>query len=787
MIVDVYIGSTKLDLYKDDSINLSSSVLDIQDITKNTTDFTKAFTVPASSVNNKLFKHYYNANIENTFDARVKVSGRIELGGLPFKTGKFVLNTVSVKKGKPSSYNINFTGDLVKLTDLFGKDELKDLDLSEFDHTYSYANVLQGLKTSLFTDKNIIYSTFYKRQLYYNGDPIDETNEEKLVNIAYHNSSQSNGIKWDELNPSIRLIKIIEAIETKYGLTFTRQFFDSVNFSNAYMWLNNTEETESSNAIATVNFDSGDNTYMDFSTNVGTYNTIGEFLIYWRLYLSVFPASGYEDIQYKVIMYDGDTVIKEESNLQGDTVTIERIRDEQNTGDRDYLIRYEVVADQDFQYTCTLQQRRYEYPFAEQNYFTYGSSQSIERSMIISKVIPKMKVLDFMKGLFNAFKLVVIPENENTFYINDLNSYYAEGDLIDLTKYIDFDKTTVSRGKVLNEINLTFQEPETLLNNQFEINTGSAYGDEEVLIKDSNGDLLDGESLDLELPFEQITYERLTDQETNLKTNFLYGGVFDREINAVNPKAHIHYNVNRSVGSSFPISILDATGTANEINGYINMPNHSNANSEGNAFLFSREVNEFDGNVMGNNLYTNYHQKYVENLFNIKRRDFDFNSKNIPLSILTKLSLNDLIVIKDNNYRVNKYDLNLVTGEAKYQLFNVFESDVKRINTTDLYLFFDSNTSTQSINVSNLNEQGYTATKQDAGFGTDWLTITSSGDILTLTLDPNDTVERVMSVLIESNSNSSNFTLAVEQESGGITFDTTLLTWDSTQITFDNE
>lgn len=787
MIVSIYIEDTKIDLFKDESISLSSSVLDVQDIAKNTTDFTKSFTVPASSSNNKVFKHYYNANIENTFDARVKVDGRIDLGGLPFKKGKFVLNSVSVKSGKPSSYSINFTGNLVKLTDLFGKDELKDLNLSEFDHVYSYANVLQGLKSSLFTDRNIIYSLFSKKRLYYNADPADQTNEDNIVNIAYEDSSQPNGVQWDHLNPSIKLIKIIEAIESKYSITFTRDFFNSIDFTNLYMWLNNSEDIDSSRAAATVNFDSGVDTYMDFSTNVGTYNTANQFFKYWKLWLSVFPAPGYEDIQYKVIVYDESNVLQENSGLQGDTVTYQRLRDEQNQGGYDYNIRYEVVASEDFQYTCTLSQTLIITFFEQENFLTYGSSQSIDRRMILSSVVPKIKVIDFMKGLFNAYKLVVIPEDENTFYINSLNSYYAQGDLIDITKYVDFSKAPVNRGKILNEINLNFQQPETILNTEFENNTGVAYGDEEVLIKDSNSDLLDGDSIDLELPFEQIVYERLTDQETGLKTLVLYAGVFDKELSPVNPKPHIHYTINRSVGNSFPIAIIDATGTANKIDGLFNFMNHSYSNSEGSAFLFSNESNEYDGVTMSSTLYKNYHESYVKNLFNIKRRDFKYTCKSLPLHILTKLSLNDLIKIKDDSYRINKYDLDLESGKVVFDLFNVFESDVKSITIgAQTYIYFESGTTTQSIEVANLEDQGYTATKTDVGFGTDWVTITSLGDTLTFTLDPNDTVERQMNVLIESNANSSNFTIGIEQEAGTITFDTTALTWDTTNITFDN-
>ena len=103
MIVTLYIGGVKLDLFKDENISVNSSIANIEDITKNQTDFTKTFTVPASDNNNKIFKHYYDADIDNSFDARIKVDGEIKLDGLPFRKGKFRLSKVAVKKGNPSS------------------------------------------------------------------------------------------------------------------------------------------------------------------------------------------------------------------------------------------------------------------------------------------------------------------------------------------------------------------------------------------------------------------------------------------------------------------------------------------------------------------------------------------------------------------------------------------------------------------------------------------------------------------------------------------------------------
>lgn len=130
MTTKIYIEGRLIDLFKDETMELNSSIANTDDITKINSDYTKTFTVPASDNNNTIFKHFYNADIDNTFDARTKKDAYIEMDGFPFRTGKIRLEKVSVKKGKASSYTINFWGNLVNFKQLIKEDELNSLDLS---------------------------------------------------------------------------------------------------------------------------------------------------------------------------------------------------------------------------------------------------------------------------------------------------------------------------------------------------------------------------------------------------------------------------------------------------------------------------------------------------------------------------------------------------------------------------------------------------------------------------------------------------------------------------------
>ena len=155
-MVNLFINGELLDQYADESVDIVSSVLDVSDITKNTGDYSKSFTVPASKNNNRLFKHWYNASIDNGFDARSKVEGSIDIDGVPFKLGKWRLNKCNIVKGRLESYTINFFGNLPNISDTIGEDMLSDLAFPALDHEWTSDNVIDGLEGNLLTATSFI-------------------------------------------------------------------------------------------------------------------------------------------------------------------------------------------------------------------------------------------------------------------------------------------------------------------------------------------------------------------------------------------------------------------------------------------------------------------------------------------------------------------------------------------------------------------------------------------------------------------------------------------------------
>ena len=809
MITTLYIQGSKLDQHADESVEVNSSVLDISDITKNTGDYTKTFTVPASKINNRIFKHWYDANIDNSFDARTKVNGEIHLDGILFKMGRFRLTKVNVKKNKPDSYTINFFGNLVNLKDTLGKDEIKDLDLSYFNHSYNSSNVRVGLTSenpvyynlggNVIAAGDIIYNLLAKKQ-YYIDTANQNTTDPNTRNIAYRDINSNTGVVWNDLRPSIKIIRLIEAIENKYNaadydnpIVFSRDFFGTTEFTQLYMWLNPNEDKKVGGGTQIIKWDGRDfapTYYIDQATSIGTYTFGADFQEQrLRLILNITPIAGYEAVPYDIILYVNGVEYAVFPRV-GENIASLNIPQVYFSTSVTY---WEIRTSEAFSYTAILEQKRQYWDFQTNSYEinepearTSASTQIISGDFIVSDEVPNILILDFIKGLFNMFKLVILPQDDGTLYVDSLQSYYSKGGLYDVTKYIDFEKYDVNRGEILNEIELKYSEAQTIVAMRFEANNNRGYGDSKVILKDDNDKILDGESLKFTLPFEQVVYERLPDLATGDLTGYQYGAIIDESSEPVNPKLLIFYNSFEGQLGNVDLGFIQDNGLRINIPGSINTPFHQYELDNPNfSVLFEAEFSTYTGIALTNSLYKNHYQDYVQSIFNPKKRNFVFKAV-LPLHIITNIQLNDTLEIKGNYYRIDKYSYNLLTGETTLNLINNFDESIggsAKAVPLQPVVYTGSSAGIETIQVTNLS--GKTVSKIDIGSGTSWVTLSESGNNLSIDISANTTINpRAMG--IDLGNGSLTIDLSLFQSGINLTADNNSVTADSNIITADN-
>lgn len=353
--IQLYVGNKRLDLFGDESIEITSSIQDAKDISKVFTDYSKTFDVPASTENNKIFKHFYNFNITSgAFDARVRHVARIEINHMPFKKGKIFLNGVTMNDNKPHMYNVTFFGNTVSLKDIFGDDKLialnnytgETLGLNNFDHEYSYTSIkdiFSSYGLQKFSDSSaLIYPLITSKKRLFYDSTISNTDLRNFDGNIYAPSSgydvdryRKRGVKPEDLKPAIKVYHIIKAIQEKYNLNFipddtpgTKDFFSKENeaFANLYLWLSNssgniTGELADDEYIYKQRVTSWTQIYETNNIESDNLSVDGEDLVIKnfepekinifgenpRFVIEVHPDSSYLNVKYRIRFIDKET------------------------------------------------------------------------------------------------------------------------------------------------------------------------------------------------------------------------------------------------------------------------------------------------------------------------------------------------------------------------------------------------------------------------------------------------------------------------------------------------
>ena len=730
----------RVDLMEEELITLTQVIQDVKDIDKLFTDYSKTFNLPASKTNNKIFKYWFNPDVNN-FNSQVFSTARIELNHFEFKTGKIQLNEVVMKDNKPSMYKVTFFGETVDFKNAINEDQLSDLAwLSNFDfqaNTSSIDNVKEGLKNGLnFTVDSVAYNDAiifplitHTGSYIYSRNSADFTNP---YNINTQDSDQTRtnkrGVLTEDLKPAIKINLILKAIEQKYGITFkSGEFFNSNVFTNLYLWLHRDKgkmvlagtwlnDGQSYNGSGNVNE----------LTNTGSswgYFLLSSGIFTWRSWVfeaikpstldettisvKITPTSAYVGVSYNLAILTADNYsAKAQINSVNGTQTLTLVIGGPNgipitdisanprglnniisrlISEQSIEFNAEITINRHIQYTETF----FNPPqIIVHNYTATFTPTVTLQSPNFSKInileqMPKLKVKDFLNGLFRQFNLTVFTNFQNEIIVKTLDDFYAGGETQDLTKYIKTDENTVADIIPFSEVDFEYSDPKTILAQRFKLLNNQKYGELNYRVDVSKKNIYQ-----IKLPFSQMVFERLKNIGLgNSSTEVQVGTSIDEELQPSIGAPLIFYGIrivdaddviNYVSGTSRPEggglaltagtkSLLDTyfiPSVCNEVGDSVNPPTHNlNFGSEINTYTLT----DYAG--INNSLFQKYYQNYITRVFNTRTRLFKFEAV-LPLKVLLTLTLDDLVIIGTRAYTINKMTTKLQSGETSFELLN---------------------------------------------------------------------------------------------------------------------
>jgi hypothetical protein len=645
----------RIELFQDEKISLTSSIQNVNDISKVFTDYSQSFTIPASENNNKIFRHWYENSLDNGFDQRRRYDGYIELDTQLFRTGKWQLESATIKNNRVEDYKITFYGELKSLTDKFSEDKLKDVaELNEFTIPYSGTNVRSLVSTA--TPQDVMFPLITSDRVWQYG-----------VGGSTDISTSGGAINFDELFPAIKVARVLDAIADKYNITFSGTFLQQQKFDKAYLWLkgNDSRRFVSTTQRKQILFNNN-NTYLPqvFNIENNTYNLvnsrqvgIGSGLLAmnsnFRIVIN-FPTI----TNHRVFIYkDGDLFTTLEFNS---SQSITNIPASFLGGAYTFFVEAFQSTTYTYTYSFSYTRVRFVTPISTTiPTITLGSSSgSLNSNLNLLNYMPDIKVSDFLSGILKMFNLTAFSTDGINFTLEQLENWYFLGGIKDFSGYCTTD-LDFNRIKPYKKINFEYERSDNLLSRQFFTTNSREYGN---LSSTFN---TDGSDYSIKLPFENLLFNKFTG------TNLQVGYALNSDLNPYAPKPIIVYFTERKSGTLF---INNGSAPTNISNFNIfGQDCIDTADLTNNTLNWGVEISSYFLEPINNSLFNNYYLAYLNNLYALKSRMVKVKMR-LPYLELLNLRLNDRIVIRDKRYIINQYTTDLTTFESDFELIQDFRS-----------------------------------------------------------------------------------------------------------------
>jgi hypothetical protein len=674
---------SRLELFNDEKITVSSTIQNISDISKIFTDFSQGFTIPCSTINNAIFQHFYQNDVDATIDYQNRYNAYIEIDTVLFRRGKIQLEKTNLKNGQADSYSVTFYGAGVSLKDFFNEDKLSQLNYSTLDHNYTNTEVYNRVTIdSTVTDYNVRYPLITSNRVWQFGSsyPLPTAN---LPNWYEYPSNNSNNIShvdgeivFTELFPAVRVASIFSLIESQYGITFNGLFLQSDLFKKAFLFFKNKDNftltsssaipidlTASSGTLASA-FNTTTNSFT--AINSSNYNDYTHLLGFNVTAISV-ATTYYIDVYLNGVLNSSHTGSTTSSNINQFNIF----------ANPEYTMTFRLRADIVTTLTLNFTYQR-SYADINSNFVVNETGNSNNATATTTAVTnlqslaPDMKISDFVSGICKEFNMTVYSNTKNVFTFDPLPYWYSKGAVVDITKYTDITSIEIERMKLYKSIEFKYQDSECMLNKYFlesPLNADAhGYGNTKI------GWNYDGGEYKVESPFENLLHN-------NFGNKLQVGYCLNKELAPYIPKPVLLYMNKKATLTSGHIH-WDGQAT---ITGYVPFGQDSEILFETGliplTLNFGEEISSFYLVNNPNTIYALYYRDYLVNLYNPKNRLVKVKTI-LPVSLLTNLQLNDRLIIRDKRYLINEMQSDLTTGDVDFTLINDF-AQVKPIKLVD--------------------------------------------------------------------------------------------------------
>lgn len=703
------LDGTEIDLYENESVNLTLQFSDVSDINATKGSFSQTFRVPATTNNIDFFGYVHEPSAVETINLKQKIPAELISGSVPVVRGFCQVKAVYIQKKQYADIELVFFGETIDLKSAIGDGMLSDLDLSAYDHLLNYTNV-QASWSGVGIGPEIRYGL------------IDKGFNWTEANPPW---TPTDGLWQGELTPFMQVTKILDAILDEAGFTYESDFFENPpgagGTDKMYMPLYNGQQAPS-------NDDQLDNTCrvglavdlqgpdslsrLAFRDDIdGATNAEGNWDNTTKRYTA--PYTGYYSMRFhisqravagggitKVYVYKNGVSLGQlhEFNLGYPTEVLTTFDGTGSVYDTsgnlinqgpfllesgDYIeFFYEInnsnkyiLADGSSYYTGTVPA-----PAVGNTYNTYLEVFEVSGALSgldvdISANMPEIKQIDFLQGLQKMFNLVFIPDKNRPKHliIEPFQDYIETGTQKDWSSFVDYDKDitlTPTTDLQAKQYEWTYLPGTDFLSDAIQKSLERVYG--RFRITEPNNDFAQGEQK-VQPPFGQYMTSMVPGTSKPIHRSLQADGT---KIEQPLPMIAYWHGLSLNFGEFYLRNDVGVTQGP-----LFFFPSFSNY-SDSNPTLTDSDLNyglesaffPITANPV-NTLYVKYWAQYVAELYSEEARIMTCTMR-LTRTEIANFEFSDNIYIKDSYWRVLKlsYDAN-VEGVCEVTLLKIL-SDI---------------------------------------------------------------------------------------------------------------
>ena len=663
-----------LELYPNESINLTYQFKDIIDLNKLGSNFSKTFRIPFTDVNAQFFGEIGDPNIiPDWFDPKKKIPCTLTHDTVPIMEGFVKVTNIYHQKGKYHDLEINVFGETANFSKSLGDLKLKDIStLPTLNQTVNWANV----QASWVGDQDLRYGLCDRGKRWNTGNWD-----------GYTNPNYDNPIYAGMFTPMVRLKYLMDGIANDAGFTIDSSWL--TNETDTYIpFLNNTEsiitdevpmgqvfkaviQSNTNYLSATTDqqvINQTDSTLGGFDT--GANYTIGvpsfytcpynaDYTIKVKMSFNVISTSfPFYPVVFKVrkvgttnivwsseyVVFSGDNQFPG-SGYEYDCILNETFTTTLATGEQ-----LELIVNLPQYYTTII--------YGGASTTSYWECQAITNpfdsfTMQTELNAPDMSQIDFMKACQKLFNLVIIQDRNNPFklYLEPFNDYMATAAVVNWTDLLDISKDqTLKMGADLEKkrLEFTYTKDGDKYNKKWQDSRGWTFG--RKLIDETNNDFATSD-LKVTTLFSPTPLWYIYGTEVFIP-KFLKD---DGTLSDVNTRI-LYWGGMEDVGGNSVYAFDDGTALPTLISQYPHFSHYSTRypTVTDNDLNFGKETPfQWIYGEPTNTAYARYWRDYIVSLHSSESRILTAYFKLDSIDV-SQFQWNDNIWVKDSYWRINK-------------------------------------------------------------------------------------------------------------------------------------